>query len=320
MAKLKVKFLVEDVVRVAVSLGEARATSAVKWAILPETVTVAQAWSKPRVVTLTTVVAPCSAVAAVLLRFHLASQLYNAGAVAQRDVHHRDVTQSSESTPASTSSAPSIAWPRLYRENEIIEQERKFFQYYKEMGWATTTPVKHSDNRPRSRVKAHNPRAQHDGETYFYSMPVQSGFGADVYDEDYSVYTGTMAVLPAINAERRQDLDKAREALQKAEKEAKGTDKDRKVKGLRKEIRRLEAPLVPFVPPLRADNGKNRFVDTRKTDPPKDIMANNAPRDTMHKFKPIINGIESVSAFGQEIVVEDSKNVTINRKWKEGDT
>lgn len=49
-------------------------------------------------------------------------------------------------------------------------------------------------------------------------------------------------------------------------------------------------------------------------------MANNAPRDTMHKFKPIIERMESVGAFGQEIVVEDGKDVTINRKWKEGDT
>jgi hypothetical protein len=102
----------------------------------------------------------------------------------------------------------------MYREDEVIEQARDFFQYYKEKGWATTTPVNHSDIRPRFRARAHNPRAQHDGETYFYSMPVQSGgFGADEYDEDYSVYTGTMAVLPAINAERRKDLDKARETL-----------------------------------------------------------------------------------------------------------
>lgn len=173
-------------------------------------------------------------------------------------------TQSPESDPASVTSAPPINWPRLYREDHIIEQERDFFQYYKEKGWATTTPVNQLDARPRFRARAYNPRAQHDGETYFDSMPVRSGgFGADEYDEDYSVYTGTMAVLPAINAERKQDLDKAREALRKAEQEAEGTDKDRKVKDLRKQIRHLEAPLVPFMPPLRADNEKNRFVNTQ---------------------------------------------------------
>lgn len=215
-------------------------------------------------------------------------------------------------------SGPPITWPCPTSVDEAQIQKRDFFDHYKQKGWEFLG----DDDLilERARPTAHHPKFACNGETYFVSRPQKiGGFGSDLYEEDFSVYTGTMAQLPHIEAEREKELETAKAELQIAAVEAQGADKDRKVRGLQAQIRRLEAPLEVFMPPLRIDNEHLKFAETRKTDLPKDITANNAPRDTLHKFKLTIELMEAAGAFGEETVMEDGEEVTVNRKWKEGD-
>ena len=234
-------------------------------------------------------------------------------------------TQAAQAAQASPAWAiPPIYWARQTNQDDFKRQLEQFDRYYEKRGfwWA---PVNEADRRKGQITPACLPRAythdmEHDGWTYLLSEPMRRGvFGFNTFDNDTMVYTCRASQLREIHDKRKEELAVAMRELEEAQTEPESADKTRKVQSLDKEIRRLGMPLQQFVPPLRLDNKQTGFVDHRKTQQPKDIMANNAPRDTMHKFKPIIERMQAVGAFGDEMIIKDGEKIKMHRTWNEGD-
>ncbi|ROW08568.1 hypothetical protein VPNG_06220 [Cytospora leucostoma] len=210
---------------------------------------------------------------------------------------------------------PPITWSKEKYEEDPDAMKRDFLHYYKEKGWAMLT-AEGAGFVPA----AHHPGAEYAGETYFRIKPVQEGnSSSDTYDEDFIVLKRPVSALPQLEEQRKGRLAGARRRLQQLRDEPDRAGKAREVLELEREVRRYQNPFEQWRPPIRMDNELNDFRDARKIDQPKDIAGNNSVRDTLHKFKPVIERMESVGAFGKEVAEVDGKRVELNRTWKEGD-
>lgn len=223
---------------------------------------------------------------------------------------------SGDTDSATDAEIPPIQWDAPNKRNgkTMDELYRDFVAYYKERGWA------YDENTRTLLPRAYHCQADYNGETYLRNTRVQEGgFGHNAYDEDFVVHTRPASALSDLEAERLKLLGEARGRLAEAQRAPDGPGQTQKIRGIEQEIRRLQNQVAQFVPPVCRSELEDP-ENPRQCDLPNDIAGNNSRKDTMFKFKPILDRMSKCGALGEEEVVvgPDLKKVKQNRTWAEG--